>query len=270
MAELIYRGGKILWLLAEPGHLLLLWLVVGTLLLFAVNPTWQRLGRQVVLMGVVAGIFIAAVPIGVWGMTVLENRFPRPVLPLNVAGIIVIGGNEDEEVAATRGVDYAGFGTMGRELAFRTLADQYPSAMLIYAGGSSHSDGLRTIRQADIAKSVLTQMGLHREVQYERESRTTYENAFYAAKIAGDKIHQPWILITSAWHLPRAVGTFRQQGWNVIPMPVDYQTVGDGGAWLRLNFTGNMWALYSVTRETLGLVCYWLVGRSDALFPRPL
>lgn len=269
MAELIYRGGKLLWLLAEPGHLLLLWLLFGMFLLFADSPARQQLGRSLVAIGVVAGLLIATVPVGVWGMNVLENRFPRPVLPPQVAGIIVIGGNEDEDVAATRGALFTGFGTMGRELAFRSLADKYPNAMLIYAGGSSHADGMRTLRQADIAQAVLTEMGLRRAVQYERDSRTTYENALFAAKIAGDSMHQPWILVTSAWHLPRAVGTFRQQGWNVIPMPVDYQTVGDGGPLFRLNFTANMYALYSLTRETLGMVCYRLAGRSDAFFPGP-
>ncbi len=269
MAELTYRAGKLLWMLAEPGHLLLLWLLLGSLLLFAGSPARQKLGRTLIAVGVAAGVFIATIPIGVWGMNILENRFPRPELPPQVAGIIVIGGNEDEDVAATRGARYTGFGTMGRELAFRALAEQYPDAMLMYAGGSGHADGMRALRQADIAQAVLTDMGLKRDVLYERASRTTYENALFAAKMPGVDMRQPWILVTSAWHLPRATGTFRQQGWNIIPMPVDYQTVGDGGPLFRLNFTANMWALYSVTRESLGMLCYWLAGRSDELFPGP-
>lgn len=256
-------------MLVEPGHLLMLWLLLGTLLLFMNNPARQKLGRRLVAIGVVAGVVIATIPVGVWGMNVLENRFPRPELPPHVAGIIMISGNENEDVAATRGAQYAGFGTMGRQLAFRAMAEKYPQALLMYSGGSGHADGLRALRQADIAAAVFKTMGLQRDVVYERESRTTYENAIFAAKLAGDKIKEPWILITSAWHLPRATGTFRKQGWNIIPMPVDYQTVGDGGALFRPAFTANMWALFSVTRESLGMLCYWLAGRSDELFPGP-
>ncbi|MEJ0063546.1 MAG: YdcF family protein [Alphaproteobacteria bacterium] len=271
MAELIYRIGKWVGFLASPGHILLAWLAVGAALLFAPKDSWRKAGRFLVAVGVGAGVVIAAIPFGVWGVTMLENRFPQPQLPPQVAGIIVLGGGEREEVAALRGIDKGGNGTMSRLLHFKLLAEKYPDATLVFAGGSSSraKDKNNDLRQADIARATLQDMGLRREVIYENSSRTTYENAVNSGVLVGDKKKEPWILVTSAWHMPRAVGTFRKQGWNVIPYPVDYNTTGSIGSLIRISFVGNINGLNAVMRETIGMAGYWLTGRSDELFPGP-
>lgn len=252
-----------------PGHVLFAWMAIGTVFLFFRRESWRKRGRFMTVVGVAAGIIVAVIPIGLWGMTWLENRFTQPPWPKHVAGIIVIGGNEDEVVAEKRGILWTGFGTMGRELAFKILSEKYPEAMLVYSGGSSYVNAPAALSQADIAGGVLKEMGLKREVLYEGKSRTTYENAvFSAALIGAAKIKEPWILVTSAWHIPRATGTFRKAGWNIIPMPVAYSTSGRL-PWFRMDFTANMTALHGFMRETLGMIYYWAVGRSDALFPEP-
>ena len=269
MAELIYYGGKLFWTLAMPGHVLFAWLAAGTWLLFSRLEYRRKRGRGMVMIGVAAGLIIATIPAGLWGMTMLENRFPQPQLPPQITGIIVIGGNEDEAVAASRGLLWTGFGTMGRELAFKFLAERYPDATLVYSGGSSYVDSPYPMRQADIAEVVLKAMGLQRPVMLEARSRTTYENALFSATMVGsDKIKQPWILVTSAWHMPRAAGTFRKLGSSMIPMPVGY-TTASALPWFRLDFTMNMNALHGFMRETLGMIYYWCAGRSDAIFPGP-
>ncbi|HET7210116.1 MAG TPA: ElyC/SanA/YdcF family protein, partial [Methyloceanibacter sp.] len=79
-----------------------------------------------------------------------------------------------------------------------------------------------------------------------------------------------WLLITSAYHMPRAIGAFRKAGFEVEAWPVDYRT--RGRADLTRPFDKVSEGLRRVdvaTREWFGLLAYWLRGRSDALFPAP-
>lgn len=267
--EQFYRLSKIFWSVAAPSNLLVIWLGLGALLLFY-GVRWRyQLGRFMVGSGIFFCVLVMLVPFGHWGLAKLEERIPQPkALPAEVAGIIVIGGSESENIAAARGTIYTNFANMNRLLVFKMLSDRYPGAELIYAGGTTRMDTQPQLRQADIAKRVLeVMMGEKRKVVYERESRTTFENARNAAKIVGDKRKKPWILVTSAWHMPRALGTFRKQGWNIVPMPVDYATEGDMKPLWQVDFLRNLTALYTLTREVCGMIGYYYAGQSDALFP---
>ena len=93
------------------------------------------------------------------------------------------------------------------------------------------------------------------EIEY--LSRTTYENAHYAALFLKPDPEQRWLLVTSAFHMPRAMGSFRQAGFKVTSWPVDD---------IPKDFTRR---LEVAQHEWLGLAAYWLLGRSTALFPSP-
>src|SRR3970282_2065597 len=90
---------KLLWLLVEPGNLLLLVLALGALLLFR----RRRGGRWLVGTAAVAGIVVAVLPLGAWLLGPVEGRFPPPVpLPGRVDGIVVLGGAVDAYLAEAR------------------------------------------------------------------------------------------------------------------------------------------------------------------------
>jgi uncharacterized SAM-binding protein YcdF (DUF218 family) len=268
--NLFYYLGKFLWSLVAPGNALVLCVVCGAgLALLRPAGRLRCFGRWLLGAGLAALVLIMLVPLGYWGMAVLEERIPQPAtLPAEVAGIIAIGGSESEHIAAVRGADYASFGTMNRLFVLTLLAKKYPQAMVMYAGGSTRVQPHVSMRQADIAAKVLAVMLPQRTVLYERESRTTYENALNAAAMLGDKRKQPWILVTSAAHMPRSLGTFRQQGWNVIPMPADYRTEGVFKPLMQFDFMHNLVMLELFLREVCGMIGYYYGGKSDALFPR--
>ena len=69
-----------------------------------------------------------------------------------------------------------------------------------------------------------------RRILVETRSRNTYENAVYSKELAQPQPGQIWLLVTSANHMPRAVGCFRAVGFDVIPYPVDYDTGPDAQA----------------------------------------
>jgi uncharacterized SAM-binding protein YcdF (DUF218 family) len=112
-------------------------------------------------------------------------------------------------------------------------------------------------------------------VTLESESRNTYENAVLSKRVVAPQSGERWLLVTSAAHMPRAVGVFRAIGWRVIAYPVDFRTTGrlelrellDG--WLQLDFSEPLIELDHAARSWIGLVAYWLMGRTDALLPAP-
>ena len=59
----------------------------------------------------------------------------------------------------------------------------------------------------------------------ENQSRNTLENASFSKKILeSSQLRPPFILVTSAFHMRRAMGIFKRAGIDVIPYPCNYLT----------------------------------------------
>ncbi len=106
---------------------------------------------------------------------------------------------------------------------------------------------------------------------FEEKSRNTWENAIFTRALVKPKPDETWLLVTSAWHMPRAMGIFRKAGFKVTAYPVDYrdlwQFARSSAAALALD---EMMRLDNAMHEWIGLVAYRLTGRTDAWFPAPL
>jgi len=203
-------------------------------------------------------------------MAPLEERFEAPqVLPEIVDGIIVLGGSSNLGTSIAR--DQVTLNDNSERLtSFATLALRYPDARLVFTGGSS---SLRAgpDREADIAFRFFGEIGLDpSRVLLEREARNTFENAANSFDLVKPSVTENWLLVTSARHMPRAMGAFRKAGWKVIPYPVDYRTAGGGFSFrIRWNFYAGMTSLRIALHEWIGMLAYWVIGRSDELFPGP-
>ena len=135
-----------------------------------------------------------------------------------------------------------------------------PQLRLVFTGGegelfgSGPSESERALRFFDV-------MGVPRSaLTLETRSQNTYENAVFTRDLPGLDAHKPWLLLTSAWHMPRSVATFRKAGWNVTPYPVDFRTAGLTPL-SSFNFGegAERWEL--LLHECLGLAAYRLSGR---------
>jgi uncharacterized SAM-binding protein YcdF (DUF218 family) len=75
-----------------------------------------------------------------------------------------------------------------------------------------------------------------------------------------------WILVTSALHMPRAVGLFRKLGWKIIPFPVDYHSEKK---WTVFNFNLSKSIVYWKTsmHEIANMLFNYFKGQSDAIIP---
>ena len=96
-----------------------------------------------------------------------------------------------------------------------------------------------------------------------------FENAVYSYNLLSPKPNERWVLVTSAYHMPRSMGSFRKAGWMPIPYPVDYVTRGPDQLSIGFNMVARFSSFGRGLRAWSGLVVYRVLGRMDALFPAP-
>ena len=145
------------------------------------------------------------------------------------------------------------------------LAKSYPDLPIVYSGGRPWSTDVE--KNAFAARTIFSGLGLDSaRITYEMTSRNTAESAVLARGLVSDT--RGWLLVTSASHMPRAVGAFRAQGWEVIAFPVDYRTQRRT-SWNRLSFSGSTRMMSEAIHEWGGLIWYRLSGDSSSFFPSP-
>jgi uncharacterized SAM-binding protein YcdF (DUF218 family) len=254
---------KISWALIAPETLLLFLLILSSGLLWT---RYNKQGRILISSTILFITMVSVFPFSSWVLRPLEERFPIPKrLPTQVDGVIVLAGAENISVTAERGQPSVYDG--GERLTtFVWLANIYPGAILLFSGGSGTLIEQKD-KPADTARKIFNQIGLDPErVQFESDSKNTAENALKSYDLIQPRPDQNWILVTSAFHMPRSVGLFRKAGWTVIPYPVDFNTTKSFNLTFDLREIGR---LSIGIREWLGLMVYRLTGDTLVLFPRP-
>ena len=264
---MFFTAAKVFWFVAEPVSLAIVLGVLGILLGFTRLARAARALMAGAIIALAAGLLT---PLVTLLLGPLEERFPRP--PGDIpppAGIIVLGGALDTEKSEARGQIY--FTPDGARMpAGVELARRYPSARLVFTGGSEGLLG-EGPAEAISARKLWLSLGVPAErMTFEAKSRNTWENALFTRDLVKPKPGETWLLVTSAWHMPRSVGIFRHLGFDVIPYPVAYRTFGDERDFLQPTqmFDKVLMLDYSV-REWVGLLAYRLAGKMNALFPAP-
>lgn len=262
---LFFYVSKLVWFVVQPSSLILLLLAGGAML-----TVWRRRwGLRLVLLGALAYVVAGFSPLGHWLILPLEDRFPRAELDAPVNGIIVLGGAIDTVVSKGRRM------TALNEAAERltegaALAKRFPQTRLVFSGGSAEIL-YRGTTEAAGAKRLFARLGIAPErLILEDRSRNTAENAAFTRDLVQPQPGERWLLVTSAFHMPRAVGCFRAAGFEVIPRPVDYRTSGSDD--LRRFFPRASEGLRRVdlaAKEWAGLLAYYLTGRTGVLLPAP-
>jgi uncharacterized SAM-binding protein YcdF (DUF218 family) len=262
---MIFIFGKLVWALLQPGNLLLLCLLAGTLLLLR----GRRRGELLVVLSAIGLLLVAVAPIGPAMMLVLEQRFPRPAkLPDRIDGILVLGGAVDPRISLTYGETVFN-GSIARVLAGIALARKHPEAKLVLVGGEGELLPVGLAEARATSRFVADEGIPATRVIIEERSRSTHENALFAKEQIRPQPGQTWVLVTSAFHMPRAVGAFRAEDWPVIPYPVDFRV--DPLTGLRANFSlvDGLGSSTVAGKEWAGLVGYRLLGWTRELFPAP-
>lgn len=186
---------------------------------------------------------------------------PASQAPSAYAGVVVLGG-AFERAALQRGREQVQLNAHAERLTEAVaLARAHPGLTLVFTGGCVDV-GEGCVPEAELARRFFTRMGVPRErVLYEAASRTTFENAVLTAQLPGVDKTRPWLLLTSAWHMPRAMAAFRAQGWNVAPWPADFRSA-DRTPWTSYSLNRGVQQWHFALHECLGLLAYWVSGRA--------
>jgi uncharacterized SAM-binding protein YcdF (DUF218 family) len=135
------------------------------------------------------------------------------------------------------------------------LMRKFPNFELIFSGGEGRLVPTGTT-EAELAGVFYTEQGVDmKRVTLESQSRTTRENAKRVAALLGERCKQPWLLVTSAWHMPRSMSEFKAVGCNVTAYPVDFRT-GEETSWTEYSMAGSLMAWQTALHEYLGMFVY--------------
>ncbi len=251
----------------SPVPLLLLLALAGAVLLLRGA---RRSGAALALGAPLALIAIALSPVGQMLVAPLEDRFPPPTSDAPPPdGIILLGGALKGDVSLTRGE--AVFDEGERIVEGALLAKRYPAARVVFSGGNGSLDGGVAHDEADSVVTLLQDLGVDpARVTVEGRSRNSDENARFSAAVLHPEPGQRWLLVTSGFHMPRAMGLFEKAGFDIVAYPVGFRTLGPGRDihW-SLDPVDNLRTFEIAAKEWVGLLVYRATGRIDTLFPRP-
>jgi uncharacterized SAM-binding protein YcdF (DUF218 family) len=264
---MFFVTSKVLWFFAAPINVLLAIALIGAILS---RGRYGRAGRRIAVVAVGLLLLAGVPPAGDWLIEPLEDRFPAAPADLAAPyGIIVLGGAIDPELGEARHQVILADGA-ARLTEAVALSRRFPQARLVYTGGSNSLTASDYTEAADAAK-LMSALGVDpARIELEKRSRNTDENARFTRDLVHPEASQVWLLVTSAYHMPRAMGLFRKAGFNVMAYPVDYRSHGGAGDW-RLNHEASrgLREFEIAVHEWAGLAAYRASGKIDALFPAP-
>ena len=245
---------KLMSAITQPMFWLALWWALALLML----QRWRRLAAAMLWGGlVVLGLLgFEAGPHAL--LRALENRYPVPTAEAvgrHVGAIVLGGATEHPDIYQAHGQVPLG-GAAERMTVPVGLMRQHPQLQLVFSGGEGRLKATG-VSEAELAKAFYQQQGVDMgRVVLEGGSRTTRENAIQVAALLGERCKQPWLLVTSAWHMPRSVPEFEAVGCQVTPYPVDFRT-GAATAWTEYSLARSLLLWQTALHEWLGL---WVYG----------
>src|SRR5437870_7395093 len=266
-----FRGFPLFFVLSKTlGYLLLptnFLIAIGFVGAILMVTRFASLGRKLVIAAVLLLVICGLSPLGKALLYPLEQRFPSWDAARGAPdGIIVLGASIEADLSVAHGTPVVR-GAPDRIIAAAALARRYPNARVVFSGGSANLVS-NDAREADFAGAIFDSLGVDKSrLIMERGSRNTQENAEFSKALVKPKDGERWVLVTSAFHMPRSVGLFRKAGFAVEPYPVDWR-VGDF-----LSFTNaatdGLGRTDLAVREWMGLIAYRANGQIDDLLPGP-
>lgn len=260
MDTFFFISSKVIWALISPDSLIV---ILGISAWLTLILGWQKLSRRLLALCAFLLLMVGFLPIGEWLIAPLENRFAaNTALPQQVDGIVVLGGAISPYKSSAWNQVQVGAGA-DRIIGFQYLAKLYPGAQLVYTGGSGALTD-QQFKEAEQAQILMDQLDLSgRAIVFESESRNTYENAVNSKALLTPGSEEKWLLITSAFHMPRSVGVFCSLGWPVQAYPVDFYSKKGDLLRVEFNFSGNLQILRTAIREWVGLIAYRITGKTS-------
>ncbi len=256
---------KIVWGIFQPSTLIAIILVAGLFL----AARGKHSGLPLLFCGVALYLIAGFSPLANWLLLPLEDRarigMDEPVD--GAAGIIVLGGATagaqnfgDRRVILNEAAD--------RMIEAVHLAQQYPALPVIFSGGNGDLFASSEDEpEAELARRFFEDFKITPpRLRLEGRSRNTLENAVFTARLLQPQSDQRWVLVTSAFHMPRARALFEAQGFRVIPRAGDFRTSGQDLWQVFGRPSDGLRRLDMAAKEWVGLLVSWL--RGDIVWPQ--
>ena len=258
---------KTLGFMLLPTNLLIGIGLLGAILMVT---RFASLGRKLVVAAVLLLVICGLSPLGNLLLYPLESRFPAWDASRGAPdGIVVLGASIEADLSAAHGTAVVR-SAPDRIIAGAALAHRYPNARIVFSGGSANLVS-NDAREADFAGAIFESLGISKSrLIMERHSRNTVENAEFSKALVAPKQGERWLLVTSAFHMPRSVGLFRKAGFAVEPYPVDWRVGGPDDLFSFTNIAVDGLGRTDIAvREWIGLIAYRATGKIDELLPAP-
>lgn len=254
----MFFASKLLSAFTQP----LTWAVVLLLLALWWLPRRPIAARWALLVAIGLTALVGWMPLPNALLCLLESQYAVPDLSTApYRGMVVLGGGI-AVVDARQGRSRFVLNEAAERMTVPVeLQRQHPHLLILFTAGEIDPESVWNT-SANPAQQFYESMGVPPErVLYERAARTTYENAILSAALPGVDKTQPWLLVTSAWHMPRSMALFRAAGWNVTPYPVDFRS-GSHTPCTDYSLARGALRWQLVLHECLGLAAYAVAGRA--------
>jgi len=245
-------------------------LLVGLLLykLSHKKSAYKILARRMIKTSMSVLFIIGFTNISDWALWPLESRlddFRNKTAEAPYSGIIVLGGSENLTESTASGQATLNHGAE-RLIETAALARKFPSLPIIHSGGTRFAED--QLSENDVAKLFFDQAGINlSRIRFDDKAYNTHTNATESKKLIKTDETGTWLLVTSAFHMPRSVGAFQQAGINFQSYPVDYKTTLKYDGIFDIGFSKNLTRFDLAIHEYVGLLAYYITDRSSSLYP---
>ena len=260
----MFITAKFLAFVTQPLAWVALLLMLGLVRMRRTSSAPTRQGQGWLMSALLILLLQGWMPLPEALLRQLEARHSGPEVGASLnayVGVVVLGGALEPAYIWQGHVQPALNSAAERMTVPLTLLRQFPKLRVLFTGGEG-ALFVEGLSEAGRAKQFFDSMGVAPDsVIYESKSRTTFENAVLSARLPGVNPSQPWLLLTSAYHMPRSLATFQKVGWNVTPYPVDFET-GKQTPWSEYSMDqgARKWRL--ALHEIFGLWAYQWAGRA--------
>jgi uncharacterized SAM-binding protein YcdF (DUF218 family) len=237
-----------------PLSILLSLFLIG-LIMLQTNRT-RSMAKKVLTFSFLIFVLLSYGALSSWPLQKLESIYPpidiKGIKPHNIKWVVVLaGGTEETYVRLTESIRI-----------YRSL----PGTKLIMSGGKlfTASPESSSSKMARIA----TGLGVNpMDIVQESFSKDTKDEA----RIIKSMIHEtPFVLVTSAYHMPRSMALFKTQGMHPIPAPTGRHILPDE-RYLRPDWffpnANNIMTAEIVLHEVLGIISAWVMGQLEVNTP---
>ncbi len=260
MDSIFFYIAKITWLVIALDSLLIIWMAVGV---FCLLKQYLRVASVLLVGLLTVNIIIAAFPVGEWLMYPLEHQYPPATVdPAEYDGVIVLGGGQHNAVThAWQQVALTHAGE--RSLLLLTMAQSLPKDIpIVFTGGNGRMSS-QGISDSGVIKQLLDENNIPQDrVIFESQSRNTFENAVLSKVLVQPKADERWLLVTSAFHMPRSMAVFCKADWPVTAYPVDFRSRKDKLIRLDWGYARHLNRLNTAFREWVGILAYRINNKS--------